>query len=166
MDRVIKFRCWHLNGKRIAGKPLSVKNFEPAMIYDEDPGDCLRWKREGQDIEAIMQFTGLVDANDKEIYEGDIIQFTSLSYGKIAAPVEYLLGNARFGAVTYTGRARQVEMPDRKWDQPHNPCKCDGAMYQGMSILDTGDTFAAKNARVEVIGNIYANPELLEAPDA
>jgi len=60
MMREIKFRCWH----RLADK----------MLYDEKPGDCLVWKNQGQDIEAVMQYTGLKDKNGVEIYEEDILR--------------------------------------------------------------------------------------------
>lgn len=65
MDRLIKFRCWHNEGnvKLEGGRIVSIS---PAMIYDTDPGDCLVWKRQGQNIEDIMQFTGLYDATTWE----------------------------------------------------------------------------------------------------
>lgn len=67
--REIKFRCWHKNGKHLHGM-----TFAPAMMYDETPGDCLKWKADRQEIVDIMQFTGLCDKNGKEIYEGDIVK--------------------------------------------------------------------------------------------
>lgn len=67
--REIKFRAWH-EGFEI-GRGLSKRVEPPQMLYDEKPGDCLLWKQ-GQNITAIMQFTGLRDKNGKEIYEGDI----------------------------------------------------------------------------------------------
>lgn len=63
--RELKFRAWYTGNSA----------FNKKMIYDEKPGDCLRWKHEGQDISDIMQYTGLKDKNGKEIYEGDIVIF-------------------------------------------------------------------------------------------
>jgi uncharacterized phage protein (TIGR01671 family) len=65
--REIKFRAWH----------EGFKGSEPQMIYDINAGDCLTWKHHGQNISVIMQYTGLKDKNNTEIYEGDIVEFKS-----------------------------------------------------------------------------------------
>lgn len=67
MAREIKFRAWHEYGAGANNGPM-----EPGMIYDDKPGDCLHWKNQGQKILDVMQFTGLKDSKDQEIYEGDI----------------------------------------------------------------------------------------------
>ena len=64
--REIKFRAWH----------GGHKYEKPQMLYDDKPGDCLVFLNQGQNIKAIMQYTGLKDKNGQEIYEGDILQFT------------------------------------------------------------------------------------------
>jgi hypothetical protein len=73
MMREIKFRAWH------EGYTQRLKPTKPQMLYEENLGDCLVWKEQGQPI-IVMQFTGLFDKNGKEIYEGDILQRVGHNY--------------------------------------------------------------------------------------
>ena len=88
---------------------------------------------------VLMQFTGLHDRNGKEIYEGDIIQ------GATFYPMEVV--STKFGwGVKWTdiqGDSRNVVTGT-----------IDEATWQ--ELIDE---------EMEVIGNIYTNPELLEAHD-
>ena len=85
---------------------------------------------------VLMQYTGLKDKNGKEIYEGDIIRFQRITQGETILAV--------------------------KWDEetgffPFTECSYPRIGYEcGRGIEE--DT-------VEVIGNIYENPELLKGGD-
>ena len=146
--REIKFRAW--DGKR------------KKMItwLKEDASYCIAFNGEIKAIQhgeapfmvtlpqglELMQFTGYRDKHDKPIYGGDIVQFS------------YEPGTC--------GIASNMDdsSPDRKhidWDEGEG---C-WAWYQLDGKKQTAGLCCYKSVcarRVEVIGNIYENPELLK----
>ena len=85
----------------------------------------------------LMQFTGLKDKNGKEIYEGDILR----DHGEEGAFYEYPF------YIEYSKERGSFDFVD-KFDY-----------YFGIARYTA---FQISCERVEVIGNIYENPELLE----
>jgi uncharacterized phage protein (TIGR01671 family) len=80
----------------------------------------------------LMQYTGLKDKNGTEIYEGDIVKYTSELENGI---FEVKYGNCRFYGL---------------WIE---------ANFMGIT---TDLFYLGCSNELEVIGNIYENPELLE----
>ena len=92
------------------------------------------------DKETIGQYTGLKDENGKEIYEGDIIYF---SYDMFVGNFDTFIAK---GKVVFEEGAFYVEVFENERTTK------DEAYLLYTINLDT----------IEVIGNIYDNPELLE----
>lgn len=91
--------------------------------------------------ETVGQYTGLKDKNDTKIYEGDICQIrTSRKHGHVADDELVILGSVEFGRITiadnsiYTFNAFHIKGRSIEYELTH---------------------------KLEVIGNIYENPELL-----
>jgi len=139
--REIKFRTWdEYNKKMIDADDTLVK--------------CL-------DIGCqSMQYTGLKDKNGKEIYEGDLLKATT----------EYL---NKCGAKTYDNYREtnyalyEVFFHDNDCCDNHVGFQIDRRRSYGadgeIQFNPKLRPYYAKN--MEVIGNIYENPELLERSD-
>lgn len=86
----------------------------------------------------LMQYTGLNDKNGKEIYEGDVVEFFSRD-----------------------GMRNPFEMIERhviEWRSG------DSDMYHGFPLTWNfyGTLKWSDKSTIEVIGNIYENPELIK----
>lgn len=90
---------------------------------------------------VVMQYTGFKDSNGKEIYEGDIVYFTVLD----------LFGNEDMGGGVVKYHDGYFALPssiDREYREGEQPIELTWVIR--------------KNISIEVIGNIYENPELLK----
>jgi hypothetical protein len=81
--REIKFRAWD----NVQRKMINVVNLN---LIDGDV-----WCNGKLDVE-LMQFTGLLDKNGVEIYEGDILDFEELEWGgkftpEVVPPIQTLI---------------------------------------------------------------------------
>ena len=125
--RVIKFRAWdkQLNIMVYAGNEvIFYLNYLPQRI--------------------IMQFTGLLDKNGKEIYEGDILQ--TLNY-RNKSEANYVF--------------HQV-----KWSDKYNAYVVINLLCKTDELTESGNTFLYvlfNKMDSKIIGNIYATPEKLKS---
>ncbi len=132
--REIKFKAWNKKTKKM----IDLHTMTPLALHP----DCLEMKGVflpfHEDLE-LMQFTGLLDRNGKEIWEGYILrEIPELS------EEEY---QKRIGQVVYEPRITSFMV------------LTDG----GYCHLNTGDWGRGDRLKfTEVVGNIYENPELLK----
>jgi uncharacterized phage protein (TIGR01671 family) len=82
----------------------------------------------------LMQYTGLKDKNGKEIYEGDCLG-----------------GSWGDGHIGYCDNCKSFEY----FMNEFGCASCEGDVHWSECVEDDG--------KLEVVGNIYENPELLEA---
>lgn len=137
--REIKFRGWDKRNNKWFHRDLIILTnaaFYPS--YTElEKGDSLF------DYEyKIMQYAGLKDKNGKEIYEGDIVSFDLYGNGEI-----------EIGTIIFS-KASFVAQTD------YSPA-LDGT-HHGRSLTYQLGSLIRNDKNVEVIGNIYENPDLLE----
>lgn len=135
--REIKFRVW--DGDEM---DCEVGLFNGKIATWD--GDVL-WSWDEQPSAPPMQFTGLVDINGVEIYEGDILEATGEGGDDIARyTVEYI-------APEFTRRFIDVDKRHDDWD---------GLVTGGLQQHDI------RSRKLFVIGNVYEHPEYTSANPA
>lgn len=125
MEREIKFRVWDIDNKRwVKHLTLCVDLFMPKS-----------WFR-------VMQFTGLLDKNGNEIYEGDVLEFKND------------LGKHIKHQVFYKEGGLCVNTHNDDFHKPSNEI----VFYEACADMQNSGWLK----QCETIGNIYENPELLK----
>jgi len=160
MSREIKFRAWDKKNKEMCYLP---ENQSSELVFTEKPFRWFywRWGRKLPETEKeknnpefnvvdfnfvdadLMQYTGLKDKNGKEIYEGDIVKCETITFPK-----------CKVGSWTIKWNAYM-------WGVIRNF----GAFYEGGTEKGgfEKEKFLWQNYdRMEIIGNIYENKELLK----
>jgi phage uncharacterized protein TIGR01671 len=136
----IKFRVWDkINNRMIM--PRKFATIKPVIDFNGNLGVMDTYKNYHwhgivpEDEYELMLFTGILDKNDIEIYEGDILKDTDneIYY------VDFIRG-------CFYLRTNYKSFPHLGWAEWLPMCEIDRL---------------ANPTEFEVIGNIYENPELL-----
>ena len=141
MKREIKFRVWDKAKRRILGVDQLAfgPDGELVSIYSDGPdfsndSEALVGEKPDLNKAVLMEYTGLHDKNGREIYECDIVKMHQV----VLSPDD------KIGWVEYTDKyGYSIRFASRRCRQS------DWANDEG--------------AKYEVIGNIFENPELMEA---
>ena len=143
--RKIKFRAWFEGHMYEVAKldfwgdpeqatcDLAGENGEGEELFDIYVGEV-----------EIMQYTGLKDKNGKEIYEGDIILDNEITFDFITADT---VGDVRIISRQYTVK--------------YNQAICGLMRFNENLGIFSGHIGLYNHDGLEVIGNIYENPELM-----
>ena len=128
--REIKFRAWDTDDKEMY-YPLALAVVDNASLSLSPLRCCKDGNRAYKPNHPLMQFTGLKDKNGKEIYEGDIVKGVGVtSYDK---PIIRI--------VSFDDASARFGLTDVRGNITFEPLKW-------------------TSFPLEIIGNIYENPDL------
>lgn len=125
MTREIKFRSWDKILKIMSYNSVDAINFKGQILLNDG-----KFHDINKTDYILMQYTGVVDKNGKDIYEGDIVRIW-------ANPRDY----GGYKGHNYTGVVEYEEF------------SLGFILSDGHGLRDF--------EFIEIIGNIYENPELL-----
>jgi uncharacterized phage protein (TIGR01671 family) len=133
-QRIIKFKAWDSGRKSFEDDIINLYT-----IKDDYWNNYTKNK-------VFLQFTGLLDKNGKEIYEGDIFEITKMKFytgwKKYLTVVEWSERMASFGVVL--NPRSSLKGAEKRWKN----------LSWAVNRRERGHS-------AEIIGNIYENPNLL-----
>lgn len=123
-----KFRAWDKHGQKMfANDELIIWN---GNVYANDSKKltCNNLKGWSIDDEYLMQSTGLVDKNGKEIFEGDIVKMSKDVYSE---PTYYEVVRHYGGGYRLESKQHGCEL----WLR-HTDCEVVGNVYENPELLE------------------------------
>lgn len=171
MSRDIKFRAWHTYHEfmfqvmEVTCDAQYASGFSRVVAYPFDdwnksenergewannaPRARTHYLHHEIDNLELMQFTGLKDKNGRDIYEGDIVRYGFFALNDVS----------KFGDEPWKHLPEDVEDSDITTEQMRYSVQWDFSQLASLQahIFNNPDVLG-----VEIIGNIYEHPELIE----
>lgn len=157
MERVVKFRGKTQDGEWVYGDLIHSGSDEIAILEFDAP--CLEAVTDVVP-ESVGQFTGVLDKNGKEIYEGDVLSVREWK-------------NLAFGMFNHD-EMKDLSLDDCKgellkdikslvyWDEGSMlATEQNGSAYYMCSFWHENTLITQPIFDIEIIGNIHDNPNLL-----
>lgn len=121
---------------KFRGKRTDNGEWVYSSLIDEDYISLSEWS--SVILESVSQYTGLKDKNGKEIYAHDIVKCTEVDNNGLA---EYISEIEYYYCDFVVSKTQERDTP---------------------LCIFFGDDAECQITEIEVIGNVYDNPELLE----
>ena len=127
-----RFRAWDVLAEKMIDEILMISFVRKEIIGKFSDGSTsvpLKFEdeRNGEDV-ILMQSTGLVDKNGKEIFEGDIVKMSKDVYSE---PTYYEVVRHYGGAYRLESKQHGCEL----WLR-HTDCEVVGNVYENKELLD------------------------------
>lgn len=156
MNNRFKFRVWHKIRKQYLTNTTDwpflltmsghVCEWDGGCWTNTDYNNYRDKDDEYQEVTyVVQQFTGILDRNNKEIYDGDIIK-----YHQDGVVGNYLFKDVKYFIADIVWHDCQYHIVNRKFKFPEGEYDTGEPLYNDL------------RSHIEVIGNIFENPELLK----
>ena len=172
--RTIKFRTKKTtNDVWVYGSLVYSNDLDAAIYFQKGNGSVKSMDWVYVNTETVCQFTGLLDKNGKEIYEGDIVEYYELCTYCINPDCEpHLIGYGdRLYKMTKIVEFKECSfgVDDKYFFARLSDCGISEEEMEELKEKEEIDSYFDTNGYevnysiigIEVIGNIYDNPELI-----